>query len=97
MKNVKELLFDKDRGAIITLTDGAGREIRFEQVYVTEREGALYCILRPLALVKGLDMQTALLFAVDEAGNLHAVRDPALTEAVFSEYYEALLKVQGRD
>ena len=97
MKNVKEILFDKNRSAALTLTDGAGSDLRFEQVYATEREGALYCILRPLAVVKGLDVQSAIVFSVDEAGKFRAVKDAALSEAIFSEYYEAVLKNRGEE
>ena len=96
MKNFKELLFDEARPTL-TLTSGGGREMRFEQVYTSEREGVLYCILRPLVPVKGLDAQSAIVFYVDEAGKLRAVRDAALADAVFSEYYDALIELKGRD
>lgn len=97
MKNIKEILFDENRDTTLILTDGAGRDLRFEQVYVTEREGVVCCILRPLTIVKGFDMQSAIVFTVDAAGTFRAVKEMALSEAVFSEYYEAVLKMRGED
>ena len=45
-ETIGTVLFDSKKRAPLVLTNGE-KEVAFEEVYATEREGTVYCILRP--------------------------------------------------
>lgn len=93
-KNLKELLFDKKFTSPIPLVNGQGKEICFGQVYATVIGGTAYCILSPLAAIKGMSAKSAFVFEVTDDNTLRAVPDEK-AEKVFSEYYGALKSQSG--
>ncbi len=83
-------LLDKENRKPIAMTDEQGRTLHFRQIYVTEREGAIYLILRPVEPVLGLGETAAVAFRLGEDGQFYPVRDRACSEEIFEEYYAAL-------
>lgn len=87
---IREILFDEEQTGPVLLDNGEGTMMTFKQIFAMEREGKLYCILRPLADIEGLDSRSALAFSVDEEGVFRAVKDKALSRSIFAEYYQSL-------
>lgn len=88
-------LLDKENKKPIPMTNAEGRTLHFIQIFATEREGTVFCILRPAEPVRGLGEQAAVAFSVQEDGRLAAVRDRALSEEIFRAYYAALRGKEG--
>lgn len=93
----KKTLFDADERRPLTLHDGRGTKLDFEQVFAMERGEELYCILRPLALVEGLRPHAALVFSVDSEGVFRAVKEKQLSDEIFAEYYTALQEAEKKE
>ncbi len=87
-ETIGTVLFDSKKRAPLVLTNGE-KEVAFEEVYATEREGTVYCILRPLVPVKGLRPNMALAFCLD-GETLRAVQDAKRSDEIFMGYYAAL-------
>lgn len=94
--DVKKLLFDRERTGPLVMVNHRGTQVRFEEIYTVEREDGIYCILRPLASVRGLRPDSALLFHVDREGTFRVVRDKELTDKIFLEYYNVYHDEMGR-
>lgn len=96
IKDVRKILFDGEHTKPLIMVNHQHTQVRFEELYAVEREDGLYCILRPLASVKGLRPDSALLFHVDENGTFRVVDDKELTDEIFLEYYNAYHDGMGR-
>ena len=86
---IHEILFDGEHTKPLIMVNNWDTKVRFEEIYAVEREDGIYCILRPLASVKGLRPDSALLFHVDRNGTFRFVKDKELTDEIFLEYYNA--------
>ncbi len=89
-EKLRKTLFDEENRDNLLLDNGNGLVMSFGQVYATEREDGIYCILRPLDSVEGLSPRAALVFSVDDDGVFRAVKDKKISEGVFKEYYKAV-------
>lgn len=96
IKDVRKILFDAELTKPLIMVNHQDTQVRFEELYAVEREDGIYCILRPLASVKGLRPDSALLFHVDENGTFRVVDDKELTDEIFLEYYNAYHDGMGR-
>ena len=85
-----QILFDEEQTMPLLLDNGEGSIVNFKQVFAMKRGGKLYCILKPLSDVEGLDGSSALAFSVDGEGVFRAVKDEELTKNIFAEYYKSL-------
>lgn len=93
---IHELLFDREHTKPLVMVNHQGTQVRFEEIYSVEREDGIYCILRPLASVRGLRPDSALLFHVDQEGTFRVVEDKQLTDQIFLEYYNVYHDEMGR-
>lgn len=94
---IQKMLFDADEKQPLTLTDGCGATIEFEQIFVRQCGEELFCILRPLAYIEELPSHAALVFSVDKEGVFRAVREKPLSDEIFAEYYKALQKAERKE
>ncbi len=93
------MLLAYDKKEPILLTDESGNVMTFEQVailtYGVKEEKRLYCILKPLNKMEGIEDDEAFVFRVEENEDNYAVIkvevDEKITDEVFQRYY-ALLK-----
>ena len=89
-----EVLFDKDNTADIVLVNEKGQELAFKQIYATVKDNVVYCILAPVEDVENLPADGAFVFMLARGHAFAVVRDEALCECIFSEYYN-FLKGEG--
>ena len=87
---ITEVLFDKDNTAEIVLVNEKGQELAFKQIYATVKDDVVYCILAPTEDVKDLPADGAFVFMLARGHVFTVVRDEALCECIFSEYYNFL-------
>ena len=92
-----QILFDATERQPITLKNDQDARVDFEQIFAIEREGRIFCILRPLTNIEGLSVHAALVFSVDEDGVFRAVREKQLSEEIFAEYYGAIQRAQKKE
>ena len=93
-----DILTDEDNHDPITLVDGDGKQLTFEQVAViphkVDGEARLYCILKPLDPIDGIADDEAIVFLVDsnDEGDdiIRVEEDEAIARRVFDEYYDLL-------
>ncbi len=93
-----DILTDEDNHDPITLVDGDGKQLTFEQVAViphtVDGEARLYCILKPLDPIDGIADDEAIVFLVDsnDEGDdiIRVEEDEAVARQVFDEYYDLL-------
>lgn len=87
---ITEVLFNKDNIADIVLVNEKGQELSFKQIYATVKDNAVYCILAPTEDVEELSADGAFVFVLACGQTFTVVRDKALSECIFSEYYRFL-------
>lgn len=94
--NIGKILFDREHTGPLVMMSDSGETVRFEEIYSVEREDGIYCILRPLASVRRLRPDSALLFHVDQEGIFRVVKDESLAYKIFLEYYNVYHDELGR-
>lgn len=85
-----EVLFDRDNTSDIVLVNEKGQELAFKQIYATVKNDVVYCILVPAEDVENLPADGAFVFMLARGQTFTVVRDEALCECIFSEYYNFL-------
>ena len=97
-KEMLEALLDPENNDLIRLYGEDGDAILFSQVAITNLDGALFAILKPVDGFEELGEDEALVFALEENDegevSMLLVTDEETVAAVFEEYY-GLLREQG--
>lgn len=99
-----DVLLDQDNKDPIILLDEKGRQITFEQVavipYGTDDDKKLYCVLKPLDKIEGINDDEAIVFLVDEDANgntiLKVEDNEEVAISVFDKYYDLLEEAQAK-
>ena len=99
-EDLMEVLLDGDDKEPIQLQDVNGNIISFEQVATipleVRREKRIYCVLKPLDKIEGIDDDEALVFRVDVDENgdtmVRLEEDMEIASEVFEKYYQLLEK-----
>lgn len=93
-QNIIDILLDDENIEPIYLVDEYGNDIEFEQVAVIPYNEKLYCILKPIDYMEGIEDTEALVFVVEDQDDdepfLMVEHDEATALAVFEKYYELL-------
>ena len=90
-------LLDENNSEPIVLYDENNKETKFDQVAVIPLNEKLYCILKPLTKIVGVNDDEALVFVIEEIDDedcLVICDDMKIIDKVFEEYYQ-LLKEEG--
>lgn len=96
MENKKdpiESLFDENDTSVITLYNERNEPIEFEQIAVIPLNDEIYAILQPVIMPEGANEDEALVFIIneeDEGVTINLVKDDAVIDAVFEEYYKLI-------
>ncbi len=93
--SILDILLDEENREPITLWDGYGREVTFEQIAVIPHDGKIYCVLKPLDHFEGVADDEALVLYVDMSGDevtLNVELDQLKAIEVFEKYYDLLEK-----
>lgn len=95
-----DVLLDPDNKDPITLLDGNGQELEFEQICVLPIDNKLYCLLKPLFKIEELNGDEAIAFEVkanDEGVSyLEVVSDEEIEKQVFEEYNKEFEKARKK-
>ena len=99
-EDLMEVLLDGDDKEPIQLQDVNGNIISFEQVatipWEVRREKRIYCVLKPLDKIEGIDDDEAIVFRVDVDENgdtmVRLEEDMEIASEVFEKYYQLLEK-----
>lgn len=86
---ILDVLFDPYNTDEITLVNEKGQTLVCKQVYATVKDDAVYCILAPVVEVSGLAKDAAFAFLIDPEQTLTVVKNGALSEQIFLEYYNS--------
>ena len=93
-ETILDILLDDENDEPIVLVDGEGNEVQFEQVAVIPYNDRLYCILKPIDEVEGVEDDEAIVFVIDdddeENPTLTVESDEKTANAVFDKYYKLL-------
>ena len=94
-KTVLEQLFDEDNTDNVVLYDENDNEVEFEQIAVIPYEERLFCILKPVGEVEGIEDDEGVVFEIFEeddenGGGLCTVDESDIIDAVFGIYYDML-------
>lgn len=89
---ITEMLFDENSLSDIVMVNEKGQKLAFRQVYASIKNGVVYCILAPAEEVSAMSRNDALLFVLNADNTFTVVKNRAVTEQIFSEYYLATLK-----
>lgn len=95
-KGIFKTLFDQAENRPLVLKNDAGTTLGFEQIYATERDDGVYCILRPLAVIVDATPQTAFVFEVTRDCVFKAVKNKSISDKIFAEYYEAIERLNRK-
>ena len=94
MKDLLDILLDRDNREPIALVDETGRIVNFKQVAIIPRKGILYCVLKPLDEISGIADDEAVVFRLDytEDGEsiLRAEEDEETAIEIFNQYYDLI-------
>lgn len=98
MKDLLDILLDKENKDPIVLSYEKGKQVVFEQVAVVpfeiDGEKRLYVVLRPISKMKGIADDEAIVFYLDqdENGNtvLQVEEDELIAIDIFDKYYDLL-------
>ena len=91
--DVLDVLLDEENDEPIVLTDDKGKTFTFEQIAVIPYNEKVYCVLKPVDQIEGIQDDEAVVFYVDErpTGSVLIVEtDEKTAIAVFDEYYNLL-------
>jgi len=92
--DIIDVLLDEENKDPIVLVDDKGRKLSFEQVAVIPYNEKLYCVLKPLDKIDGVQDDEAIVFYVDEPENGEPVllveTNQQVAMDVFDEYYNLL-------
>lgn len=97
-----DVLLDENNKEPIVFMDETGKKLAFEQVavipYDVRKETRLYCVLKPIDKIDGINDDEAIVFLVDtdEDGNsvIKVEEDEEIAIAVFDKYYDLLEEAQ---
>lgn len=98
-RDIVDILLDEEDHEQIVLVDGGGNKVAFEQIAVIPHNDKLYCVLKPITHIDGVEDDEAIVFYVDEQEG----KDPVLMVEtneltaidVFEEYYDLLEEHRG--
>ena len=90
--DILDVLFDPDNNDPIVMTGEDGREITFEQVAIIPHDHKVYCVLKPLDKIEGIEDDQAIVFLIDSDDEGKTVLKIELNEdtakLVFDKYIE---------
>lgn len=100
-----DVLLDENNKEPIVFMDEQGKKLAFEQVavipYEVRKETRLYCVLKPIDKIDGVNDDEAIVFLVDtdEEGNsvIKVEEDEEIAIAVFDKYYDLLEEAQAEE
>ena len=100
-----DVLLDENNKEPIVFMDETGKKLSFEQVavipYDVRKETRLYCVLKPLDKIDGVNDDEAIVFLVDTDENGNSVikveEDEEIAIAVFDKYYDLLEEAQKEE
>lgn len=100
-----DVLLDENNKEPIVFMDEQGKRLAFEQVavipYDVRKETRLYCVLKPIDKIDGVNEDEAIVFLVDtdEDGNsvIKVEEDEEIAIAVFDKYYDLLEEAQAEE
>lgn len=90
-KKITDVLFDEKNTEPIKMNDGRGNRISAEQLFVSEYDGVVYCILAPLNVIVGAQSNAFVFRVENEALKLETDKD--MCSRVFKDYYDALAEI----
>ncbi len=93
MKNIDKIAACIKVGSITKILDPITRKTYpFEQVAGISYNDTVYCILRPIEQIKGLNQYDGVVYRVDDEYNLEAEMDEHVVLKVFEKYFNSLKK-----
>ena len=97
--DILDTLLDEENNDPIILENERGEKIVFEQIAIIPKAEDLYCILKPVELIDGLEEDEALVFKIleNEEGeaSLMLETDEDVIDEVFNVYYDLLDEEDG--
>lgn len=101
MKNLLDILLDTTNTDPIPLVNNEGRVVNFEQVAVIPYRQDIYCVLKPLDKVDGIEEDEAVVFRVDYAEDgepaLVAESDEETAIEIFNQYYDLIEEEERKE
>ena len=95
-----DVLMDENNREPITLMDATGRKLSLEQIAVIPYKDRLYCVLKPIDKIEGVQDDEAIVFYVDETQGEEPVlmveTDEQVAMDVFDQYYDLLDEEQNK-
>ena len=99
--DIIDVLLDENNREPITLVDGKGKKLSFEQIAVIPHNDKLYCVLKPIDKIENVQDDEAIVFFVhEEAGKapvLMVETDEKVAMDVFDEYYNLLDEEEAKN
>ena len=97
--DILDTLLDEENNDPIILENERGEKIVFEQIAIIPKVEDLYCILKPVETIDGLEEDEALVFKIleNEEGeaSLMLETDEDVIDEVFNVYYDLLDEEDG--
>ena len=97
--DILDTLLDEENNDPIILENERGEKIVFEQIAIIPKVEDLYCILKPVEPIDGLEEDEALVFKIleNEEGDasLMLETDEDVIDEVFNVYYDLLDEEDG--
>ncbi len=99
--DIIDVLLDENNKEPITLVDGKGKKLSFEQIAVIPHNDKLYCVLKPIDKIENVQDDEAIVFFVhEEEGKtpvLMVETDEKVAMDVFDEYYNLLDEEEAKN
>ncbi len=98
-KDPIEALFDENDTSVITLYNEKNEAVEFEQIAVIPLNEDIFAILQPVILPEGANEDEALVFMLVEQEDgvaINLVKDDAVIDAVFEEYYRLIKEQENK-
>ncbi|MBR7141646.1 MAG: DUF1292 domain-containing protein [Clostridia bacterium] len=97
--DILDTLLDEENNDPIILENERGEKIVFEQIAIIPKVEDLYCILKPVEPIDGLEEDEALVFKILEnvegEASLTLETDEDVIDEVFNVYYDLLDEEDG--
>jgi len=94
--SLSDILMDEENREPLTLCDGAGRELTFEQVAIIPHGKKDYAILKPISELEGIADNEAIVFAIEKNDDGDTVLQVEADEAVALKVFDKYLKLHAK-
>lgn len=90
MNEIISRLVDPDDRSVLELVGEKDKKYVFKQIYVTQKDDQVYCVVRPITKISGISPDEAWVMQANSDNTLTIIENKQISNSVFAQYYQAI-------